>query len=126
MVHVFGVLLDKILRKLRGNRSSDDLEVSTDPPSFQFTVHSQIHALLGERIRATTFVGGVAFASDVDLLTGCSVIIQVAISSSCSLLASLVFIITTHNTLPLNLVQRRQASPPKARFLIQISEAIIA
>ena len=41
-------------------------------------------------------------------------------------LASCVFLIITHNTIPLIPAQRRQASPPKVDLLFRISEAVTA
>ena len=51
---------------------------------------------------------------------------EVTIASILPCLASCVFLIITHNTIPLIPAQRRQASPPKVDLLFRISEAVTA
>ena len=51
---------------------------------------------------------------------------EVTITSILPCLASCVFPIITHNTLPLIPAQRRQASPPKVDLLNRTSEVVTA
>ncbi len=51
---------------------------------------------------------------------------EVTIASILPCLASCVFLIIAHNTIPLIPAQRRQASPPKVDLLFRISEVVTA